>query len=100
MNQTEYHPLIDTLRLYAGWLFACLFIIYALGSYPLLNDASWTIGLLTEWINSPLILQVFFTTFLFLLLSSVHRAMNRGLWKGVLLTIAGFLLLVVFRANA
>ena len=28
-----YHPLSDTLRLYAGWLFAWYVVIYALGWY-------------------------------------------------------------------
>lgn len=99
MSDQEYHPLIDTLRLYAGWLLACLFAVYALGIFQKLRALPWDIGILDEWVDSPLILHVTFTTFVFLLLSTVHRMLGRGLWKGIALTGVGFLLIVVFRAN-
>ncbi len=94
-----YHPLIDTLRLYAGWLLAILFLIYAAGSYQLLKKLPVHSELLHEWITSSLILHVTAVTFLFLMLSSLHRAMGRGLWKGLILMLLGFGLLVLFRLN-
>ena len=96
----DYHPLLDTLRLYAGWLLACLSMIFALGSYQELRRLPLSIPIVNDWVESPMILQVAFMTFLFLLLSSIHRAAGRGLWKGVTLTIIGFFLLVLFRANS
>ena len=99
MTAPDYHPLLDTLRLYAGWLLACLLTIFALGSYQQLRHLPLHLSILDEWMDSPLILQVTFITFLFLLLSSVHRAIGRGVWKGLALTALGFFLLVIFRVN-
>ena len=97
---SDYHPLLDTLRLYAGWLLACLFVVYALGSYQETRSLPYTFSILNEWVESPLILQVTFVTFVFLILSSVYRLLGKGVWKSVLLTIIGFALIVIFRANS
>ena len=93
----EYHPLIDTLRLYAGWLLACLFVIYAVGGYQQLRQFPFRLSILDEWTASPMILSVTLVTFLFLLLSSVHRVMGRGFWKGLALAVMGFGVMVGFR---
>ena len=93
----DYHPLIDTLRLYAGWLLACLFVIYAVGGYQQLRQFPFRLSILDEWTASPMILSVTLVTFLFLLLSSVHRVMGRGFWKGLALAVMGFGVMVGFR---
>ncbi len=95
----EYHPLIDTLRLYAGWFLACLFVIYTLGSTQQLRPLPFHLSILDEWMDSPMILHVTLVTFLFLLLSSVHQFLGRGFWRGVGLVVIGFVLLVVFQVN-
>ncbi len=97
--EQEYHPLLDTLRLYAGWLLACLSVIYVFGSYQELRHLPFDIPIAREWVESSLILHVTATTFLFLMLSSIHQAVRRGTWKGIALAIFGFLLLIVFRVN-
>lgn len=100
MQEKDYHPLTETLRLYAGWLIVCLFAIYAAGSYQQLRQLPFRISILDEWIASPVILQITLTAFLFLMLGSVHQAAGRGAWKGMGLAAIGFALMIVFRANA
>lgn len=100
MRDTQYHPLIDTLRLYAGWLLACLSAVYIAGSYQELRHLPFHLDILKEWVDSATILQVTVTTFVFLLLSAVHRAVGKGVWRGVALAVLGFLALVIFKANA
>ena len=96
-GRQEYHPLLDTFRLYAGWLFACLALVFAAGSYQSLRAFPVRFAILDEWVDSSMLLHATLVTFLFLLLSSVHRMMGRGVWKGVALTVLGFGLLVMFR---
>ena len=98
-EDSDYHPLLSTLRLYAGWLLACLAIVYALGTYQQLKVFPLRLDILDEWMDSPMLLNVTSVTFLFLMLSSVHQALGRGFWKGVFLTGAGFSILVVFQIN-
>ena len=99
MMHSHYHPLSHTLRLYAGWLLACLFVVFAFGSYQQLRTLPVRLDLLDEWMDSPAILQTTATTFLFLLLSSLHGVVGRGLWKGVALAVIGFAALVLLRMN-
>lgn len=98
-DQSEYHPLISTLRLYAGWLLACLFVAYTFGSYQQIRELPFRLAILDEWMDSDMILNAALVTFLFMLLSSVHQLVGRGFWKGLALVIVGFVLLVVFRMN-
>lgn len=94
----EYYPLVDTLRLYAGWLLAWYFVIYALGAYQFTRKMfAW--DLLDQLFFSPLVLQFSCLAFLFLMLSQVHRVLGRGIVKGVILTIVGITVFVLFRAN-
>ncbi len=100
MNDRDYHPLFVTLRLYAGWLLACLAVIYALGAYQQLRSLPVHFSILDEWTTSPMILNVTFTTFLFLLLSKIHELLGRGVWKGIGLAIVGFVGIAFFMANS
>ena len=51
----EYHFLLSTLRLYAGWLLACLAVVYMLGTYQQLRILPYEVPMLDEWMDSPLI---------------------------------------------
>lgn len=97
-SHSGYHPLLDTLRLYAGWLLACLTVVFAFGSYQELRALPVSNPLLAEWVESPLIRNVTALCFLFLLLSSVHRRLRGGLWTGVVLTCIGFAALAFIMA--
>jgi hypothetical protein len=96
----HYIPLVDTFRLYAGWLLAWYSLVYLLGSYQYLKGLPFEIPFLEGLFLSPLVLKFAFGTFLFLLVSSVHRAMGRGIWKGVFLTIVWLVLVTLFSLNA
>ena len=95
----SYVPLIDTMRLYAGWLLAWYSVVYLLGSYQATKQWPFEIPFIGGLFLSPLILTFAFGTYLFLLLTSVHRWLGRGLWRGVILAIFGFCAFVLFTVN-
>ncbi len=95
----EYYPLLDTLRLYAGWLLAWYFLIFALGSAQWLHHTPFQISFLSDLFLSPMILSFACACFLFLLLSSIHILLGRRLMVGIVLTLIGFGLFAVFYAN-
>lgn len=96
---TKYLPIIDTLRLYAGWLIAWYVLVYALGSYQSMRPLPFEIPFVGSLFLSPLVLLFAFGAYLFLLLTSLHRYILRGRVGGVLFALAGIAVLLVFRAN-
>ncbi len=96
----DYAPLSDTLRLYAGWLLAWYFIIFALGSYQFTRKLPFTIPLIDELFLSPLILNFACAAFLFLLLSGFHRMLGRRILIGIPLMLVGAALFVLFWSNS
>ncbi len=96
---TVYYPVIDTLRLYAGWLLAWYFLIYAFGSYQATRALAFRAPYLDDLFLSPIVLTFTFGAFLFLLLSSLHRAFGRGPVKAAGLMVAGLIVLFLFRQN-
>ncbi len=98
-SRKEYYPLVDTLRLYAGWLMAWYFVIYALGTYQFLRELPFKSDVLSQFFSSGLVLQFSSASFLFLLLSEIHSRLGRGIMKGILLTLAGLFFFALFRAN-
>ena len=95
----EYYPLSDTLRLYAGWLLAWYLAIYAIGWYQQTRSLPLHLPIIDELFRSSLIFGFTLATFLLLLLSSVHRAIGRGLVAGALLTVLGIVLWTVLSGN-
>jgi hypothetical protein len=96
----EYLPLQDTLRLYAGWLLAWYGGIYLLGSLSVEDRIPASIPSIDTLFLSPLILLCAFGTYLFLALTSLHRALGKGAGKGILLTGIGIGIFWFFAANA
>jgi hypothetical protein len=96
---TEYVPLSDTFRLYAGWLLAWYGLVYLLGSYQFTKHLPFEIPFLSGLFLSPLVLTFAFGTFFFLFLSSIHRLLGRGLWKGIFLTVIWVGVMAVFWVN-
>ena len=94
-----YYPLSDTFRLYAGWLLAWYFVIYAVGLYQETRPLPFRISFIENLFFSPLILTLTSIAFLFLLLSSLYRLSHKKKHSAVLLTILGIILFVLFRAN-
>lgn len=94
-----FFPLTDTVRLYAGWLLAWYFIIYALGSYQTDGRLPFAVPFLESLYRSSLILSFSCAAFLFLLCTSLHRASGGGALRGLLLGVAGGAIFVLFQVN-
>lgn len=77
--QKVYHPLVSTLRLYAGWLLAWYGVFIALGYYAHVRSFSWDIPFVEGFYLSSFIFSFIVAIFLFLLLDEIHRAI-RGHW--------------------
>ncbi len=99
MTATLYVPLLETLRLFAGWLLTFCSAIYMLGALQLRGHLPWEIPLLQALLSSPLILHFACVTFLFLLCTNLHRWLGRGIGLGILLTVIGLSTFVLFHIN-
>lgn len=99
-SDTSYVPLMDTVRLFAGWLLAWYSIIYLLGALRLsgkIPDGWWFVQGLFE---SALVLRFAFVTFIFLMLSTIHREIKGSTGSGIALTLTGIVLAGLFHLNA
>ena len=94
-----YFPLLDTLRLYAGWLLSWYFLIFAFGSYAYLRDLPVQIPLVSGLFQSPVIISFAFGAFLFLLLTELHNRFGKWKFPGLLLSAAWLGIFVLFRMN-
>lgn len=92
----QYHPLLRTLHLYAGWLLAWYGLFVALGYYALTRSLPWDIPFVQAFTASPLILSFMAVIFLFLLSVNIHRALRAGMLGGMaLLTLSGGIFWIV-----
>src|SRR3989344_9162604 len=71
-----YVPLMDTVRIFAGWLLAWYAVVFVLGSLQLDRKISEDLPFVQALFQSPLVLRFSCATFLVLLLSSLHRWMG------------------------
>jgi hypothetical protein len=94
-----YFPIVDTLRLYVGWVLAGYVLALLLGAYQLTKPLPFEIPFVLSFLYSPLILQLTLAGFLFLLFSTVHRFLGGGLWRGTVLTVLAVAALYVYRIN-
>lgn len=94
-----YVPLMDTLRLFAGWLLAWYGLIYLLGSYQYHGKLSTTIPFVEGLFRSGIVLRFTFGTFLFLLLTSIHRRLGGGVMKGLMMSTLFIALMIFFHLN-
>jgi hypothetical protein len=99
-EESAYVPLVETLRLFAGWLLAWYGLVYILGDLAAQNKMPVYVPYLDALFTSDLVLRFTFGTFLFLLFTSLHRAIGRGVGKGIALTLVGVLIFVAFHLNA
>ncbi len=82
-----YHPLVSTLRLYAGWLLAWYALFMILGYYASVRIFTIDIPFTQAFYYSPLILRTVIALFLFLLCGTIHRAIRGKIISGFVLTI-------------
>ncbi|MDP6575882.1 MAG: hypothetical protein QF755_05325 [Candidatus Peribacteraceae bacterium] len=94
-----YFHLLDTLRLYAGWLLVGYFTAYVLGLYKLTKPLSFDIPYVLAFLYSPLILSFTLACFLFLLATSIYKRIKGGTISGVVLTVLSVGVFVFYRAN-
>lgn len=98
-TETVYVPLLQTMRLFAGWLMAWYGIIFIAGSYRADGRLPYDIPLIQSLAASNLVLRFAFAVFLFLLLTDLHRWGGSKAVVGVLLTIVGIALMWMFHVN-
>src|SRR3989344_3275495 len=98
-TEVKYFPLLDTLRLYAGWLLSWYFLIFAFGSYDFTRELPFEIPLVSGLFQSPVIISFALGAFLFLMLTSLHRALHRGIGTGLALTAVWFITMGMYRMN-
>lgn len=96
---STYFPLLDTLRLYAGWLVAWYCLVYALGGYQNARPLPFRIPYVEGLFLSPLVLSFTLAAFLFLLLTGIWKAIGKGIFSGLVLTITGVAAFVLYRMN-
>jgi len=96
----SYLPLTDTLRLFAGWLLAWYALVFLLGSYQLTGRISYDVPFLQALFESSLVLRFSFATFLFLLLTDLHRWLRGNVLFGLGLGVTGVVIFLLFHLNA
>lgn len=94
-----YFPILETLRLYAGWLLAWYSLVYAIGGYQFTKDLPIHIPYAESLFLSPLVLSFTFAAYLFLLLTSIYTYSNISKKSGVALSIVGITLFILYRIN-
>jgi hypothetical protein len=97
--QKIYLPIAATLRLYAGWLLAYYSIVYAVGWYAHSRVLPKEIPYVEALMLSPLVLSFTLAAFLFLVFHTAYQAWGKGIIKGVVVSIAGVAVFVVYRMN-
>lgn len=95
-----YLPLVETVRLYCGWLLAWYAVIYGLGSSQAMHRLPFEIPYVPELFASLLIFRFTLGAFLFLLASSLHRAIGGGVWKGIGLALIGLVAFAALQTGA
>ncbi len=88
-STTVYHPVLSTLRLYAGWLLAWYALFAAFGYYYSVREISVDIPIVQGFASSALVTTFILGIFVFLLFSSLYRSLNGGKVIGALLTLLG-----------
>ncbi len=94
-----YFPLLETLRLYAGWLLAWYCMVYAIGSYQYTRELPFTLPYAESLFLSPLVLSFTFAAYLFLLLTGMYKWSGRKRSAGFVLLLAGIALFLLYRMN-
>lgn len=97
--ELAYFPLLETLRLYAGWLLAWYAIVYAVGSYQFMKDVPFHIPYAESLFLSPLVLSFTFAAYLFLLLTGIYKMAGRSKKIGIVLFITGVAIFLLYKMN-
>lgn len=97
--ETVYIPLLQTIRLFAGWLMAWYGIIYLAGTYRGDGRLPYDIPFIQSLASSSVVLRFSFAVFLFLLLSDIYGWIGKKPALGVLITLIGLATMWMFHVN-
>lgn len=95
-TQKTYLPLLDTIRLYAAWFLAWYLLLFHLGMYQTTRSLPFSLPLVEEIYASLFVATVALAAFLMLLLSTIHRKIKGGTLTGLLFTLLGASLVILF----
>jgi hypothetical protein len=97
----KYFPLIETIRLYAGWLLAWYILVYALGGYQNSRDLPFSIPYVEALLPpySSIVFSFTIASFLFLLLTTLIKEIGAGKKKSLGILGLGLLLFTLYRIN-
>ena len=100
-SKKSYFPFTDTLRLYAGWLLAWYCAVYMLGGYQYTRSLPFRIPYVEALLPpfSPIVLSFTLAAFLFLLCTSLQKALGGGKLSAAILSILGIAAFVLYRLN-
>ena len=98
-KKSMYVPIVETLRLYAGWLLTGYFIAFSLGYYQLLKDLPFDIPYVLAFFYSPLILSFTLAAFLFLLATELQKFVKQSVIGKSALFLLMIGVFVVYRMN-
>ena len=98
-SNSVYMPVIETLRLYSGWLLAWYALFVAIGYYATQRELQFDIPFVRGFYLSPLIFSFTVAIFFFLLLSTVHKFFKLRLLGGILCTLLGLAIFVAVRLS-
>lgn len=94
-----YHPLVDTLAIYAGWLLAWYLGIVSLTQLAQLRSLDIFPGFFYEIVASSSLFLAAFACFLFLLGRYVYRLLGRRFFVGVILVIVEIAAFALYYIN-
>ena len=98
-DQTEYYPLSDTIRLYAGWQLALYVMVYALGFYQLNEKVSFRVPYIDALFISPILLTATLGCFLFLACTEITRMFPNKTTLKIFVSLLFIVLFVFYRSN-
>ena len=100
-SKKTYFPFTDTLRLYAGWLLAWYCAVYMLGGYQYTRNLPFRIPYVEALLPpfSPIVLSFTLAAFLFLLCTSLQKALGGGKFTGATLGGLGIVAFALYRLN-
>lgn len=98
-GKSSYTTILSTLRLYAGWLLAWYAVFVSFGYYVHNRALPFSVPFVEAFYLSSLMLNITIATFLFLLLSTLHRFLHGSRVSAVLCTLAGIALFLIIQST-
>lgn len=98
-SKRAYHPLSDTLAIYAGWLLAWYVGIVSLTELAVLRSVDIFPDFFHEIVGSSSLFLAAFACFLFLLCRALHTLTGKRTLAGFLITVIGVAVFVLYYLN-